>query len=326
MPSPKLNKKVSSPDTSPPSGSNVLPFRVTKKASRSKPKRTRFSKPKQEQKSSSDHQKTKSNLTPSQAPNTNVSCISSQNTRQSSALNGGSQVNSECETPITSKNQERKMSHQNRKFVRFQTRKGKSASADSGPIDAGEDAETVHEDVSQPGAETMQTEANLVRPCPELTALLDVLRDQEERLTLNGVQLQLADNWMPEEYSRITHLLQHGTIATYLGCCKHHPPPLIWTRMADENTPDEDYRLSCRLCNHSFTSPDGGVCTQCTTELVLEKFGETREFGITLKNYLQRYGLSKDWMYFYSWQRESDGTWVEMYTELPDERIAGMFN
>ncbi|KAB8294793.1 hypothetical protein EYC80_006754 [Monilinia laxa] len=320
MPSQRLNKKVSSPNTSLISGSKVPPVKVTKKTSSSYPKRTRFSKRKQEQKSSSNPQKINPNLPPSQIPNPHVSGIYSQHTQQFSALDRRPHVNLESEPPITPKHQERETSKSHRKRVHFQSCKDKSASADGFPIDAEKGVETLHEDLSQPVVETIQKEANFVHPCPELTALLDVLRDQEERLTFHGARLELANDWIPEEYRRITHLLQHGTIATYFGCCKHNPPSPIWTKIADENTPDEDYRLSCRLCDHSFMSPDGRICTQCTTEPVLEKIGEKREFGITLKNYLERYGLSKDWMYCYFWQKESDGTLVEMYMKLPNER------
>ncbi|RAL59148.1 hypothetical protein DID88_006704 [Monilinia fructigena] len=320
MPPQRLNEKVSSPNTSLISGPKIPSVKVTKKTSSSHPKRTRFSNRKQEQKFSSNPQKISSNITSSQAPKTHVPGISSQHTQKFSALDRRSQANPESEPLITPKHQEWETSKSHRKCVHFQSCKGKSDFADGFPIDAEENIETLHEDLSQPVVESIQKEESFVHTCPELTALLDVLRGQEEKLTFYGARLELSNDWMPEEYNRITHLLQHGTIATYFGCCKHNPPSPIWTKIADENTPYEDYRLSCRLCDHSFMSPDGRICTQCTTKPVLEKFGENREFGITLKDYLERYGLSRDWMYCYFWQKESDGTLVEMYRELPNER------
>lgn len=164
--------------------------------------------------------------------------------------------------------------------------------------------------------------------CPEYAGILEFLDtpSQRARLEYHEASLTVPKDQSPAYYKYMARLVKegYGTIATYMACCKHDH--FIWTKMGHENMHEGEYRVNCRICNHSYTSPDGKVCTECMTQKVLEEWDYEGEWGMPFEFYTRALYtcsgevLDENLFRTYFWVDE-DGVWKEWYTENLDSVI-----
>ncbi|KAJ8066843.1 hypothetical protein OCU04_004225 [Sclerotinia nivalis] len=162
---------------------------------------------------------------------------------------------------------------------------------------------------------------DFVHPCREYTQLFEFLQTikQIHRLDYHNGLLLVPENRPPEYYSKVNRLIQddsYGTIATYMACCKHNSQ--LWTKMGDESMAEKQYRFNCRICNHSYVSPDGRVCRDCTTQKVLQKRNCKKEYGMPLMSYMRNCcsdGLTRDLFRNHFWKEDEDGVPQEFVEE-----------
>ncbi|KAI9649266.1 hypothetical protein NHQ30_001836 [Ciborinia camelliae] len=172
---------------------------------------------------------------------------------------------------------------------------------------------------------------DFVHPCAEYTRLFQtIIQTQIDRLEHhNAGAFLVPERQTPEFYNDITRTLEdksHGTVATYMACCKHNHS--LWTRMGVESMPSNYYGVRCRACNHSYTSPDGEICMHCTTLQVLQRCDYEKEHGTPLRNYMWYHGhqeLPKDLDLHHFWHEDEDGVHREYVHETSGGNQLGMY-